>query len=141
METSPVFTPVVFDSIPCLQLDLPYDSDASGLWCCDIPGWFVRVPVAVIRIPLEKLKHAVMVVSANDGLFTSVSVKADIDCPGFDGKVSRAEIRINCRNDDFRDMTAVFMDDESGAEMSLDLLGFWPDIIGAENFAYYLKSI
>ena len=141
METVPEFTPVVFDSIPCLQLDLPYDSESSGLWYCDIPGWFIRIPAAVIRIPLEKLKHAVMVAAANDGLFTTISIKAGIDCPGFDGKVSRDEIIINCRNGDFRDMTAVFMDDESGAEMSFDLLGFWPDSIDANGFIYYLKSI
>lgn len=141
MKTSPIFTPVVFDSITCLQLDLPENSEASGLWCCDIPGWFVRIPAAVIRIPLEKLKHAVMVAEANDGLFTSVSIRAGIDCPGFDGKVSRAQIKIDCSRGDYRDMTAVFMDDESGAEMSFDLLGFWPDSIDANGFIYYLKSI
>ncbi|OSI12980.1 hypothetical protein [Neisseria canis] len=141
MKIPPVFTPVLLGSLAYLELDLLNDSDASGWWYCDIPGWFIKVPAAMIRIPLEKLRHAVSVATANEGLFTTVSIQASIDCPGFDGKVTRAQIKIDCSKGDYRDMTAVFRDDESGAEMSFDLIGFWPDSIDANGFIYYLKSI
>lgn len=136
-----LFTPVVYRSNLFLELRLSEENKETENWYCD-GGLWRYVGKTLIRVSMEKLRNALMVLSANPDLFESVRIGAEIDCPDFDGTVAYPQVQITPKNRfSLFGLSAVFTDDRTGAVFGFDLEAYLPDGYGFDELYFYLKSL